>query len=77
MFDAPFHDAKIVVESFVGRSTRPGQPRARRRLRIETRCIRFDVEKRLDVFVALDAELPGRNVCVPETARQGGVVGKF
>lgn len=77
MFDAPFHDAEIVVKAFVRQSPGAGEPRTCRRLCVEARGVCFDVEKRFDVFVRLDAELTRGNVCVPETRRQRAVIGKF
>lgn len=77
MFDAPFHDAEVVVKAFVGRSSGTSEPCTCRRLRVETRGVRFDVKKRFDVLVGVDAELSRGNVCAPEPRRQCAVVGKL
>jgi len=49
----------------------------RGRLGVEARRVCFDSEKRFDVFVCMDTELPRGEVCVPKPRRQSAVIGKF
>jgi hypothetical protein len=46
-------------------------------LRVEAWRVRFDSQKRFDVFVRANAELSRGNVCAPEPRGQRAVVSKF
>lgn len=77
MFDAPFHDAKVIVKAFVGRSAWARYPCTRRRFLVKLRCMCLDPKKRGDVLVGLDAEPSSCDVCIPEAQGQRAVVDQF
>lgn len=77
MFDAPFDDAKVIVETLVDRASWSTQPRARRGFLVKLWRVRLDPEKRGDILIGLDADPPSGDVCVPQTRRQRAVVGQL